>query len=156
MKPPRTGEVTIPLPTGHDAGLHFVGRVRSPWKTLAECPKTRDGRQDSEARLEVDEPFAKGLLDLELLSHLIVLYWLDESPRDLIVQVPSHLGYPRGVFALRSPARPNPIGLAVVELVRVEGNIVVVRGMDARDGTPLLDIKPYFSSTDSVPDARRP
>ena len=156
MKPPRPGEISIPMPAGSDAGLQFVGRIRTPWKTLQECPKTRDGRAAVEARIEVAEPYAQGLLDLELLSHLIVLYWLDESPRDLIVQVPSHIGYPRGVFALRSPARPNPIGLAVVELMRIEGNAVIVRGLDCRDRTPLLDIKPYFASTDAVPEARRP
>lgn len=156
MKPPRPGEVTIPLPGTGDAEVHFLGRIRTPWKTLAECPKTRDGRADAESVIEVDAPYDAGLKDIALYSHLIVLYWLDESPRNLIVQVPSHVASPRGVFALRSPARPNPIGHAVAEIVRVEGNAIVVRGLDARDGTPLIDIKPYFPSTDAFPDARRP
>lgn len=156
MKPRRTGEIAIQLPEAGDASVHFLGRLRTPWKTLGECPKTRDGRANAESVIEVDEPYAQGLTDVALFSHLIVLYWLDESPRDLIVQHPSHLDTPRGVFALRSPARPNPIGHAVVEIVRVEGNHIVVRGLDARDGTPLIDLKPYFPSIDAFPDARRP
>jgi tRNA-Thr(GGU) m(6)t(6)A37 methyltransferase TsaA len=93
---------------------------------------------------------------VNLFSHLILLYWLDGSRRDLLVQAPKHLDAPRGTFSLRSPVRPNPIGLAVVELLGVEGNRLRVRNIDCRDGTPLIDIKPYFASTDSVPDARRP
>lgn len=156
MKPPRPGEVTIPLPDTGDAHVHFLGRILTPWKTLAECPKTRDGRAQAESVIEVDPPYAQGLQDIALFSHLIVLYWLDESPRDLIVQVPSHLTAARGVFALRSPARPNPIGHAVAEIVRVEEGRIVVRGLDARNGTPLIDIKPYFPTTDAFPDAKRP
>jgi tRNA-Thr(GGU) m(6)t(6)A37 methyltransferase TsaA len=156
MKPPRPGEVAIAIPETGDAAVHFLGRIHTPWKTLAECPKTRDGRAAAESVIEVDEPYAQGLKDVALFSHLIVLYWLDEAPRGLIVQVPSHVGAPRGVFALRSPARPNPIGHAVVEIVRVEGNRIVVRGLDARDRTPLIDIKPYFATTDAFPEARRP
>ena len=155
MKPPRLGEVTIELPPATDAGLVFVGAIHTPWKTLAACPKTRDGRAEAQARIEVFAPFAEGLRGIEGLSHLIVLFWLDESPRHLIVQAPSHLKGPRGVFGLRSPARPNPIGLTVVELIRVEGNVVVVKGMDCRDGTPLLDLKPYFVAHDCVPEAKR-
>jgi tRNA (Thr-GGU) A37 N-methylase len=82
---------------------------------------------------------------------------MDHARRDLIQQVPGHLeGHPRGTFALRSPVRPNPIALAVVEIVGIEGTTVIVRTVDCLDGTPLLDIKPYFASTDSVPHARRP
>ena len=94
--------------------------------------------------------------DIERCSHVILLYWLDRSRRDLIVQSPSHAPEPRGVFALRSPVRPNPIGLAVVELLKVEGGTLTVRSVDCADGTPLIDVKPYFASIDSVPDARRP
>ena len=120
MKPPRPGEISIPMPAGSDAGLQFVGRIRTPWKTLQECPKTRDGRAAVEARVEVAEPSRAGTAgyraavapDRALLARAHIA-------RDLIVQVPSHIGYPRGVFALRSPAPPNPIGLAVVELMSI-------------------------------------
>ncbi len=78
---------------------------------------------------------------------------MDRSPRNIVLQVPSHYGVQRGTFALRSPARPNPIAMSVVKLHGVEGNALKVSGLDCLDGTPLIDIKPYFASTDSVPDA---
>jgi tRNA-Thr(GGU) m(6)t(6)A37 methyltransferase TsaA len=156
FKPPRPGEVSVPLPAAFDAGLYSIGVIRTPWKTRAECPKNSGERPDVLARVEIDPVYGAGLKDIELFSHLIALYWLDEARRDLILQVPSHLGEPRGVFALRSPVRPNPIGLSVVELVAVDGLTLTIRNIDCRDGTPLIDLKPYFASIDSVPHARRP
>lgn len=155
FKPPRPGEITIAPPDASDAGLAFIGRIRTPWPTPADCPKNVRERQET-GTVEVSEAYAQGLKDIEKFSHLILLYWLDKSRRDLIVQKPSHVTEPRGVFALRSPVRPNPIGLAVVELLKVEGNTLTVRNIDCADGTPLIDIKPYFASIDAVPDARRP
>lgn len=86
-----------------------------------------------------------------------MLTWLDRSMRDLIVQKPRHAAAPSGVFALRSPARPNPIGLHVCRIVAVDAanGIVQLDSIDVLDGTPLIDIKPYFASTDSIPDASR-
>ncbi len=156
QRPPRPGERAITLPEQTDAGLYFIGKIRTPWTTLAECPKNSAARRDVVATIELDPRYAEGLKDIELMSHLIVLYWLDRSDRSLVVQAPSHAPEPRGVFALRSPVRPNPIGLSVVDLVGVEGTRLTIRNIDCVDGTPLLDVKPYFSSTDSVPDARRP
>lgn len=156
FKPPRPGEVSIDLPENFDASLYFIGRARTPWPTPSECPKSSRARSDVIATLEVEPRFAAGLKDIELYSHLIVLYWLDRSRRDLVLQVPSHVTAPRGVFALRSPVRPNPIGLAVVDLVSVEGTTLKVRNLDCCDGTPLLDIKPYYASLDSEPNATRP
>lgn len=156
FKPPRPGEVEIPLPETFDASVYFIGRARTPWPTPSECPKSSRARSDVVATLELDVHFAAGLKDIELYSHLIVLYWLDRSRRDLIAQVPSHLTAPRGVFALRTPVRPNPIGLAVVELIGVSGASLKVRNLDCCDGTPLIDIKPYFASLDSEPGATRP
>lgn len=155
FKPPRSGEIVHTPPPPTDAGLVFIGRIRTPWPSPADCPKNVRERQEI-GTVEVDEAFAQGLKDVGLFSHLILLYWLDRSRRDLIVQRPSHVTEPRGVFALRSPVRPNPIGLAVVELLKVEGNRLIVRNIDCADGTPLIDIKPYFASIDAVPDARRP
>lgn len=156
FKPPRAGEIAVTVPAAADAHLVFIGRIRTPWPTPADCPKNSRERADAAATIEVDEPFARGLKDIHLFSHLIVLYWLHESRRDLIVQAPSHVPEPRGVFALRSPVRPNPIGVSVVELLAVEGRRLTIRNIDCADGTPLLDIKPYLATTDAVPGARKP
>ena len=156
FKPARPGEVAIALPLTFDAHVYFIGRARTPWPAPSDCPKSSRQRSDVVATLEVDERFAAGLKDVQLYSHLIVLYWLHLARRDLIEQVPSHLTSPRGIFALRSPVRPNPIGLAVVEIVAAEGRTIKVRNLDCTDGTPIIDIKPYFASLDSEPNARRP
>lgn len=156
MRPPRPGERSINLPDGFEASLYFIGKIHTPWKLRRDCPKNSADRRDVVATVDLDPRYAEGLEGIELMSHLILLYWLDQSERNLIVQAPSHAPKPRGVFALRSPVRPNPIGLSVVELVSVSGTVLTIRNIDCVDGTPLLDIKPYFSSTDSVPQARRP
>ena len=150
---PRAGELRVPPPPDFNAGLYFIGRIRTPWKSLGECPKN-SGEADTACMIEVDARYAAGLRDVETCTHLVVLYWMSEAPRDLIVQQPKHYGVPHGVFALRSPARPNPIAMSVVELRSVDGATLRVRGIDCLDGTPLLDIKPYFASTDSKPAAR--
>lgn len=156
MRPPRPGELSIPLPETFDCSLYYIGRIRTPWRSASECPKNSAARRDVVATVELDARYVQGLEGIELMSHLILLYWLDRSARDLIVQAPSHAPKPRGVFALRSPVRPNPIGLSVVELLSVQDTALTIRNIDCVDGTPLIDIKPYFSSTDSIPDARRP
>ena len=151
----RPGELAIELPAVSDAGVYFIGRIRTPFKSRAECPKNT-AQSDAVGRLELDSRYAAGLQDLALYSHLWLLYWMDQARRDLVLQVPAHLGRPRGTFALRSPVRPNPIALAAVQLIGIEGATLTVRNVDCIDGTPLLDIKPYFASTDCFPDARRP
>ena len=107
------------------------------------------------AALEIDPVYRAGLVGLEKFSHIIVLYWMHEARRDLIVQSPAHLKAPRGVFALRSPVRPNPIALAVVRLVSMNPSTghVEIDGIDCVDGTPLIDIKPYLPGVDAVPSA---
>jgi tRNA-Thr(GGU) m(6)t(6)A37 methyltransferase TsaA len=146
------GEKTIDLPAQTDAGVYFIGRIRTPWKTRKDCPKNAR-ESDAVCTVELDPRWVEGLKDVESCSHLVLLYWMDKSPRDLVLQVPSHYGVQRGTFALRSPARPNPIAMSVVKLLGTEGSKLSVAGLDCLDGTPLLDIKPYFVSTDSVPDA---
>lgn len=137
----RSGEITTPLPDRMDVGVVFIGRVRTPWTDRADCP--RQGRDDGpECKLEVHERWRGGLRGLEEYARLDVLYWMDRSRRDLVVQNPARDGRLVGTFALRSPVRPNPIALSNVRLVRVEEDGVVVRGLDCLDGTPLLDIKP--------------
>ena len=148
----RPGEETIPLPEAFDAGLYFIGRVRTPWATRAECPK--NGTQtDALCTLEIEARFRPALQNLDGATHLIVLFWMDRAARDLVRQQPRHADGSRGTFSLRSPARPNPIALAVVERGAVADGTVTVRGLDCIDGTPLLDIKPYYASTDSRPEA---
>jgi len=148
----RAGEIAIPLPEKIDAGVYFIGRIRTPWSRREDCPK--NARQsDAVCTIEVDPRYAAALHGVESCSHLLVLYWMDKSRRDLVLQVPHHYGEPRGTFSLRSPARPNPIAASVATLLQISGNQLSVVGLDCLDGTPLIDIKPYFASTDSVPDA---
>ena len=148
----REGEVDTDLPAGFDASLYYIGRIHTPWTRRQDCPKNA---RESEAvcTIEVDERWAPGLKDVESCSHLVVLYWMDRAARDIVLQVPRHYGVQRGTFSLRSPARPNPIAMSVVRLLKVDGAKLSVVGLDCLDGTPLLDLKPYFASTDSVPDA---
>ena len=115
-----------------------------------DCPKNAR-ESDAVCTVEVDARWAAGLKDVETCSHLVLLYWMDQSPRNLVLQVPGHYGVQHGTFALRSPARPNPIAMSVVKLVGIEGNKLSVIGLDCLDGTPLIDIKPYFASTDASP-----
>lgn len=151
----RPGEIAIELPGNGDAQIYFIGRIRTPYPTLADCPKN-PLLSTCEARVEIDPRYAAGLEGIEGFSHVYLIYWMDASRRDLVRQTPRHAGRPRGVFSLRSPLRPNPLALTVVELKSVAGNVLRVGGIDCRDGTPLIDIKPYLASIDSVPDARRP
>jgi tRNA-Thr(GGU) m(6)t(6)A37 methyltransferase TsaA len=149
----RPGELRIPAPASFDAGVYFIGRIHTPWRRIEDCPKN-GGEADAVCTIELDERYAPGLKDVETCTHLVVLYWMGEAPRELIVQKPRHYGQARGVFALRSPARPNPVAMSVVELLSVDGATLRIRGVDCLDGTPLLDIKPYFASTDAKPNAR--
>ena len=148
----RDGEIAVELPTSFDAGLYFVGRIRTPWRTRDECPKNAR-ESDAVCTIEVDPGFGAALTGVETCSHMLVLYWMDRARRDLVVQAPRHYGEPRGTFALRSPVRPNPIAASVVKLIATDGPRLSVVGLDCLDGTPLLDLKPYFASTDAVPDA---
>lgn len=149
----RDGEVAVDLPAQADAGVYFLGRIRTPWTERKQCPKNAR-ESDAVCTIELDPPWVEGLKDVASCSHLVVLYWMDRAPRNLVLQKPAQYGAQRGTFSLRSPARPNPIAMSVVKLVGIEGNQVKVVGLDCLDGTPLLDIKPYFASTDSVPEAQ--
>lgn len=138
----RPGEIAAEAGPATDAALRFVGTIRTPWRTRAECPRQGDIEAGPECRIEVAPPWDGALLGIEAFATLDVLYWLTEARRDLVVQAPRHAEGPRGTFALRSPMRPNPIGLSRVALIRREGATLVVRGLDCVDGTPLVDLKP--------------
>jgi tRNA-Thr(GGU) m(6)t(6)A37 methyltransferase TsaA len=148
----REGEIATELPERFDASLYYIGRIRTPWKRREDCPKN-PRETEAVCTIVLDARWAEGLRGLEGVSHVVVLYWMDQARRDLVLQAPHHYSERRGTFALRSPVRPNPIAVSVARLVRIDGNELSVVGLDCLDDTPLLDIKPYFASTDSVPDA---
>ena len=147
----RPGEIAAALPESFDAGVYFIGRIRTPWKTRDDCPKNARG-SDAPCTVELDPRYAAALDGVASCTHLVLLYFMHQARRDLLVQAPRH-GERRGTFALRSPVRPNPIAMSVVRLTRIEGTKLSVVGLDCLDGTPLIDIKPYFASVDSVPEA---
>jgi tRNA-Thr(GGU) m(6)t(6)A37 methyltransferase TsaA len=147
----REGEIAVALPDTFDAGVYFIGRIRTPWTRRDDCPKNARG-SEAECTIELEARYAAALDGVAGCTHLVVLYFMDRARRDLLVQAPRK-GERRGTFALRSPVRPNPIAMSVVRLVRIEGTTLTVVGLDCLDGTPLIDIKPYFASVDSVPDA---
>jgi len=130
-----------------------VGIVRSPYKRDGEAP--HQGRFSEEiSEIEIFPEFEQGLKDIETCTHLIVLYWFDRARRDKLIAIPPHDRREHGVFATRSPNRPNPIGFSVVKLLKREGRVLRVKWLDALDGTPVLDIKPYSSQIDSIEDAK--
>ena len=137
----RPGEVSVPPFEPNDARLVFIGTIRTPWTSRAETPR-QGSVEGPECRIEVDDCWSPALDGIEAFEKIEVLYWLHEARRDLVRQSPARDGTTRGTFALRSPVRPNPIGTATVRLLRREGPVLVVRGLDCLDGTPLVDLKP--------------
>lgn len=123
-----------------------IGFVKSPYKEPRDVPRGLGAKHEAEGELEVLPEFELGLTDIEGFSHLIVLWVFDRSGGYELMGMPPSDNRPHGVFATRSPRRPNPIGLTVVELVRRHGARLQVRGIDMLEGTPILDIKPYLSS----------
>jgi tRNA (adenine37-N6)-methyltransferase len=122
-----------------------IGFVSSPYKDTDEIPMGLGAKHDAEGVLKILPEFAPGLMDIEGFSHLFVLWEFDRSQSFDLLATPPSDSRPHGVFATRSPYRPNPIGQTVVGLVRREGADLHVRGVDMLDGTPILDIKPYLS-----------
>jgi tRNA-Thr(GGU) m(6)t(6)A37 methyltransferase TsaA len=123
-----------------------IGWVRSPYRDVAEVPKGPGAEHRALGTLEIRPELEAGLQDIEGFSHLFVVWLFDRSAgHQLVGDGPFDPGRPHGVFASRSPFRPNPIGLSVVELLSRDGERLSVRGVDMLDGTPILDIKPYLS-----------
>jgi len=120
-----------------------IGVVHSPFKVPSGTPIQSVSAMDEEGEIEVFMEYEKGLADLDGFSHIIVIYHCHLVKSVPLLVKPYMDDTERGVFATRSPARPNPIGLSVVKLESVEGNILRIRGIDMVDGTPVLDIKPY-------------
>ena len=126
--------------------MHPIGFVHSPFSETSQVPRGLGAKHDEEGVLEILPEFATGLQDIDGFSHLYVLWVFDRSDNYELVGRPPCDTSAHGVFATRSPRRPNPIGLTVVQLVSREGNRLDVRGVDMVDGTPILDVKPYLSS----------
>jgi tRNA-Thr(GGU) m(6)t(6)A37 methyltransferase TsaA len=130
--------------------LKPIGYARTPFTSTAEVPKGLGAAHSADGVIEVLPELEEGLLDIEGFSHLYLIWHFDRSERVELTGAPPSDDRPHGVFATRSPFRPNPLGLTVVELLRRDGARLHVRGVDMLDATPILDIKPYLSS---VPEA---
>jgi tRNA-Thr(GGU) m(6)t(6)A37 methyltransferase TsaA len=123
-----------------------IGFVRSPYQDTKEVPKGLGAHHDAEGMIEILPEFEEALTDIEGFSHLMVVWVFDRTEGYELVGKPPSDDRPHGVFATRSPRRPNPIGLTTVELLGRERRSLSVRGVDMLDGTPVLDLKPYLSS----------
>jgi tRNA-Thr(GGU) m(6)t(6)A37 methyltransferase TsaA len=123
-----------------------IGVVRSRFTDTAAIPKGLGATHDAEGTIELRPELQEGLADIEGFSHLYVIWVFDRAGDSELTAYPPSDDRPHGVFATRSPQRPNPIGLTVVELLGRTGTILRVRGLDMLDGTPVLDIKPYLSN----------
>ena len=159
----REGEVALPFDPGSatpDGQVVFIGHIRSPWTAREDCPKnmTQARETGKQAVLELDAAYRDGLLGLDGHSHIAILTWLDRAKRNLIIQKPRHATEAKGVFAIRSPVRPNPVGLHIVRLLGIDKDkgLLTLEAIDVLDGTPVIDIKPYYASTDAIPEATRP
>jgi tRNA (adenine37-N6)-methyltransferase len=137
----REGEIAVALPPQTDAGVYFIGTIRTPWHTRQDCPK-RGSLDGPICSIVVDEHWREGLTHLAAYKRVQVLYWMHHARRDLVLQTPFSSMLTTGTFALRSPVRPNPIASSIVELLAIDGTILQVRGLDCLDGTPLIDLKP--------------
>ena len=142
----RPGEKAIDHDASRDTFVQFIGRIHTPFRDRSDCPRQGDVENGPVCTLEIDPAWAEALTGIGHNEQLEVLYWLDRARRDLVVQNPRHAKAPAGTFSLRSPNRPNPVGVSVVQLLSVEGCTLKVRGLDCLDGTPLIDIKPARSS----------
>lgn len=129
-----------------------IGVLRTPFKRAEDCP-FQGSRAGVTGEILLKRRFLPGLKDLKDISHLFLLTFMDQACRNRLQTVTPYGPERRGVFATRSPHRPNPIGLSIVELVKVEGQRIFVRGVDALDGTPVIDIKPYNAEIDAYPHA---
>ena len=133
--------------------LEAIGKIRTNFIALSQCPRS-SRFNPAECLVELRPEFADGLLDVETATHVLVLYWLDRADRTVLRREHRQGTAARGVFATRSPHRPNPIAVSVVRLLGVEGNCLRVSGLDCLDGTQVVDIKPYVPAADRIDDAK--
>jgi tRNA-Thr(GGU) m(6)t(6)A37 methyltransferase TsaA len=131
-----------------------IGTIHSPYQDKADMPIQPTGAADVAGRVELHEEFTEGLSDLDGFSHVILLYHFHRSEEFQLKVVPFMDTEQRGLFSTRAPKRPNPIGLSIVQLDRIEDNTLYINNVDVLDGTPLLDIKPYIPEFDAQTDVR--
>jgi tRNA-Thr(GGU) m(6)t(6)A37 methyltransferase TsaA len=134
--------------------LRPIGIIHTPFASRDSMPRSTSQAAGARGTIEIFDAYRAGLRDLDGFSHLILLWQFDRSVGFHLEATPPKETEPKGVFATRSPHRPNPIGLSIVELHGVEDGVLHVERVDMLDGTPLLDIKPYIPASDSIPDAR--
>lgn len=134
--------------------LRPIGVIHSPHKTAEETPVQPAFAEGVKAQVEVFAEYREGLRDLDGYSHIYLIYYFHQAPAPRLTVTPYLQDTPRGLFATRAPCRPNPIGLSLVRLLKIENGVLHVEDMDVLDGTPLLDIKPYVSRFDSCEGAR--
>ncbi len=132
--------------------LKPIAKICSPFCDLVDMPVQPKGAKEVFATIEFDLSYVEGLKDLDGFSHVYLIYYFHKvkEPKLSVVPFNDKTDTPRGVFSTRTPMHPNSLGLSVVELVKVEENIVTIKGVDILDGTPLLDIKPYIENFDKV------
>jgi tRNA-Thr(GGU) m(6)t(6)A37 methyltransferase TsaA len=129
--------------------LKPIGIINSPYKTKEDAP--RQGRySDKLSKITVFDEYLEGIQDIQRHNYYYILYWLNKGERDKLKGIPPGKTKERGVFSIRSPIRPNPIALCLVELINVERNILTVKWLDALDGSPIVDIKPFWPETDCI------
>jgi tRNA-Thr(GGU) m(6)t(6)A37 methyltransferase TsaA len=131
-----------------------IGKIFSPFKQIEDMPIQPRGAAGAKGQILVDEAFQPGLKDLDGFSHIYLIYSFHKATRTELTVVPFMDTQPRGVYATRSPLRPNHIGISIVRLEKIEGNLLHVLDIDVLDNTPLLDIKPYMEKFDGVTESR--
>lgn len=134
--------------------LHPIGTIHSPFSSIEGMPIQPTGAAGVRGTVDLFEPYAEGLVDLDGFSHIMLIYHFHRVTETKLTVTPFLDDTPHGVFATRAPKRPNPIGLSIVRLERIEGSTLYIEGIDVLDGTPLLDIKPYVPVFDARQDCR--
>ena len=129
--------------------IYPIGIINSQYTKREEAP--RQGRYSEViSEITVFDKYGEGLQDIENKKHYYIFYWLDRAERDKLKGIPPGKTEERGVFSIRSPARPNPIAMCLVEIIKIERNKLTVKWLDALDGSPLIDIKPFWAETDCI------
>lgn len=134
---------------GKEITLRPIGVIRTPYKGPKDMPIQGKFKEGVSGQIELFSEYRQGLKDIEGFSHLILIYYFDRAKEQKLIGKPFLEDEPHGIFAIRSPARPNHLGLSIVKLEKIEDNIITFSELDILDNTPLLDIKPYVSHFDS-------